>query len=86
MAKLINQESIRNLLVRDTDASSAQLFANLALTLLRCYPRKADDIRMWLYLGPTITNDTPATQYFWRAMKNTTVYKEAQVIQPFRRS
>lgn len=74
LGSLVNQENIRNLLVRDHAASSAQLLANFALTLLRCFPRKADDIRMWLYLGPTSASDTPATQYFWRAMKCTSVY------------
>ncbi|QIW99316.1 hypothetical protein AMS68_004834 [Peltaster fructicola] len=74
LASLVNQESIRNLLVRDVAATSARLYANLALTLLRCYPRRADDIRMWLYLGPTSSSDVPATQYFWRAMKQSAVF------------
>lgn len=74
LSTLVNQENIRNLLVRDAAASSARTYANLALSLLRCYPRKADDIRMWLYLGPTSSSDLPATQYFWRAMKQTAVF------------
>ncbi|KAK5682634.1 ubiquitin-protein ligase (E3) [Elasticomyces elasticus] len=78
---LIDQHSIRNLLVRDQRASNtgavghdAQLLASYALTLLRCFPRKADDIRMWLYLGPTNTStDIGATRYFWSAARSTTV-------------
>ncbi|KAK4897106.1 ubiquitin-protein ligase (E3) [Elasticomyces elasticus] len=78
---LIDQHSIRNLLVRDQRTSStgavgqdAQLLAGYALTLLRCFPRKADDIRMWLYLGPTNTStDVGATRYFWSAARSTTV-------------
>ncbi|KAK3641063.1 ubiquitin-protein ligase (E3) [Elasticomyces elasticus] len=77
---LIDQNSIRNLLVRDSRSSGttvghdAQLLAGYALTLLRCFPRKADDIRMWLYLGPTHTStDIGATRYFWSAARSTTV-------------
>ncbi|KAH9816368.1 putative E3 ubiquitin protein ligase [Teratosphaeria destructans] len=74
VASLVNQETIRNLLVRDSttsSASDAQMLAGYALTLLRCFPRRADDIRMWLYLGPlkAQSNDIPATQYFWNAAK-----------------
>ncbi|KAK0941224.1 ubiquitin-protein ligase (E3) [Friedmanniomyces endolithicus] len=77
---LIDQDSIRNLLVRDqsntgTVTNDAQLLAGYALTLLRCFPRKADDIRMWLYLGPTqSTTDLGATRYFWNASKSTAVF------------
>jgi len=77
ISSLINQEAIRNLLVRDDRTSSdadAQLFAGYALTLLRCFPRRADDIRMWLYLGPTRSMDVPATQYFWDAAKASAVF------------
>lgn len=76
--RLIDQQSIRNLLVRDTPVSKtidAQLLAGYALTLLRCFPRRADDIRMWLYLGPTrSTTDVPATRYFWDAAKISPVF------------
>ncbi|KAK3676023.1 ubiquitin-protein ligase (E3) [Recurvomyces mirabilis] len=73
---LINQESIRNLLSRDaTSGANAQVLAGYALTLLRCFPRRADDIRMWLYLGPTrTTTDVGATQYFWNASRSTSVF------------
>ena len=81
-SSLVNQESVRNLLVRNSrsdelhheDTRNAQLFANYALTLLRCFPRKADDIRMWLYLGPTNSHDIPATRFFWNATKATSVF------------
>lgn len=86
ISSLINQESIRNLLVRHQTntnglsngvTNSAQLLAGYALTLLRCFPRRADDIRMWLYLGPTqrsSTSDVPATQYFWSSAKTSSVF------------
>ena len=86
--KLINQASIRNLLVRHGSniypngntggtITDSLLLAGYALTLLRCFPRRADDIRMWLYLGPTnrsSTSNVPATQYFWSSVKQTTVF------------
>ncbi|WPG97570.1 putative e3 ubiquitin protein ligase [Acrodontium crateriforme] len=77
ISSLIKQDSIRNLLVRDgpTATNNAQLLAGYALTLLRCFPRRADDIRMWLYLGPTQSStDLPATVYFWKAAKQSSVF------------
>ncbi|KAK3053998.1 ubiquitin-protein ligase (E3) [Extremus antarcticus] len=83
---LINQESIRNLLVREQPQTkngtmSTQVLAGYALTLLRCFPRKADDIRMWLYLGPsTSASDKalPATQYFWAGASASSVFGTIQ--------
>lgn len=90
IGSLVNQESIRNLLSRDGSATNAQLFASYALTLLRCFPRKADDIRMWLYLGPTRSDDVPATQFFWTAMRTTSVFhtisKDSRAVVPLLRS
>ncbi|EMC98215.1 hypothetical protein BAUCODRAFT_416336 [Baudoinia panamericana UAMH 10762] len=80
ITSLIDQTTIRNLLVRTTELSPngsggsqhAQVYAGYALTLLRCFPRRADDLRMWLYLGPTSSSesDLPATQYFWYASRS----------------
>lgn len=98
-SSLVNQESVRNLLVRNSRAdesqgsdgtTNAQLYANYALTLLRCFPRKADDIRMWLYLGPTDSHDIPATRFFWNAAKATSVFatvsKDSRAVVPLLRS
>jgi ubiquitin-protein ligase E3 C len=98
-SSLVNQESVRNLLVRnnraeegygDGETSNAQLYANYALTLLRCFPRKADDIRMWLYLGPSEPHDIPATRFFWNAAKLSTVFstvtKDSRAVVPLLRS
>ncbi|KAK6430772.1 ubiquitin-protein ligase (E3), partial [Oleoguttula sp. CCFEE 5521] len=65
---LVSQERVRNLLAQDVKAADAQLYASYALTLLRCFPRQADDIRMWLYLGST--GQATTTVYFWEAMKS----------------
>jgi ubiquitin-protein ligase E3 C len=98
-SSLVNQESVRNLLVRnsraeegygDGETSNAQLYANYALTLLRCFPRKADDIRMWLYIGPTKSHDIPATRFFWNAAKLSSVFstvtKDSRAVVPLLRS
>jgi ubiquitin-protein ligase E3 C len=98
-SSLVNQESVRNLLVRnsranenygDGETTNAQLYANYALTLLRCFPRKADDIRMWLYLGPTQSHDIPATRFFWNAAKLSSVFstvsKDSRAVVPLLRS
>ena len=61
----------------------AAILATFALTLLRIFPRRADDVRMWLYLGSTsrhISSETrtntriPAIKYFWAAVTKTHVY------------
>ena len=57
--------------------------ATFALTLLRVFPRRADDVRMWLYLGSTtrgVSSENrsitriPAIKYFWAAVTKTHVY------------
>lgn len=82
VTSLIDQESIRNLLTKSAgsrDHDAAQLLAGYALTLLRCFPTRANDIRMWLYLGPTSTdlsnNSLPATRYFWEASRASTLFR-----------
>lgn len=61
----------------------AGLLASYALTLLRVFPRRGDDIRMWLYLGSALiipgpsgstAKKLPALKYFWKAARNTSVY------------
>lgn len=59
---LINQENVSNLLANivSTPGNSATgipndaaALASYALTLLRAFPRRGDEIRMWLYRGST---------------------------------
>ncbi|KAI9880453.1 MAG: hypothetical protein M1830_003095 [Pleopsidium flavum] len=94
---LINQGSITSLLAH-TDAVSrtdpptknasmpedARLLAGYALTLLRVFPRRGDDIRMWLYLGSALVlpgsngsakRRLPAIKYFWKAAENTNIFE-----------
>ncbi|KAF2830557.1 E3 ubiquitin-protein ligase NEDD4 [Ophiobolus disseminans] len=86
---LVNQEGIGSLLTglsQSSEASDdekieeARQLANYALALLRFFPRRGDEIRMWLYIGPsdtrsgTNTRKLPAIRYFWEASKRSTVF------------
>ncbi|KAL4945714.1 hypothetical protein BDV06DRAFT_184300 [Aspergillus oleicola] len=93
---LINQASITGLLSQlqpthlsqgelanhTSDASKdAKVLANYALTLLRVFPRRGDDIRMWLYLGSASSDQAggsesriPAIKYFWHACRSSRVF------------
>ncbi|KAL9043558.1 MAG: hypothetical protein Q9214_003260 [Letrouitia sp. 1 TL-2023] len=95
---LASQENVSRLLTfvnikadNDNNASDsseahnhqASKLAIYALTLLRAFPRRGDEIRMWLYLGST--NEfrhgrdqkeapLPAIKYYFRAASQTKVY------------
>lgn len=95
---LINQASITGLLSQlqysqlsqkefadsDSDASrQAKIIASYALTLLRVFPRRGDDIRMWIYLGSAASSDQssnqpgsriPAIKYFWQASRSSKIF------------
>jgi ubiquitin-protein ligase E3 C len=88
ISSLINQEGIGNLLSSSSQSSKAsedekvdeaRQLANYALALLRFFPRRGDDIRMWLYMGPSNTRSSPtrklpAIRYFWEASKRSLVF------------
>jgi ubiquitin-protein ligase E3 C len=86
---LVHQEGIGSLLAGSSpspDASDeekieeARQLANYALALLRFFPRRGDEIRMWLYIGPSDTSTgksarkLPAIRYFWEATKRSSVF------------
>ena len=99
IVSLVNQSCITGLLsyhdstnlskgglaVGQTDASQgAKILATYALTLLRVFPRRGDDIRMWLYLGSAAPSDQttgqpgariPAIKFFWRASKSSRIFR-----------
>lgn len=65
--------------------NDAKSLAAYALTLLRLFPRRGDEIRMWLYLGSakqpgdlgkTSTYQVPAIKYFWNAVKQSSLFRE----------
>ncbi|KAJ4991996.1 E3 ubiquitin-protein ligase (HECT-domain-containing protein) [Stagonosporopsis vannaccii] len=84
---LVNQEGIGSLLAGSSQASGvseddkieeARQLANYSLALLRFFPRRGDEIRMWLYIGPSDKKDgghkSPAIRYFWQASKRSSVF------------
>ncbi|KAL8674393.1 MAG: hypothetical protein Q9168_001185 [Polycauliona sp. 1 TL-2023] len=84
---LISQEHISGLLakaVAPADSAISEQASELAvyaLTLLRAFPRKADEIRMWLYFGSTSSKEAnqersmPAMKYYYNAAYSTSIYK-----------
>jgi ubiquitin-protein ligase E3 C len=98
VSSLVNQSSITGLLSRiktsslsHTDLSThqsnaskeAKILATYALNLLRVFPRRGDDIRMWLYLGSAPSAGPisgqpgakiPAIKYFWQASKSSRIF------------
>jgi ubiquitin-protein ligase E3 C len=86
LLSLVNQESISGLLAKfnidyakasASGEEDASLLASYALTLLRIFPRRGDEIRMWLY-GGSMTASTgaeiPALKFFWQAMRLTSTF------------
>lgn len=98
ISSLVNQASITGLLSQlqysqlspgqltdaDSDASrEAKTIASYALTLLRVFPRRGDDIRMWIYLGSAASSvqaagqerpRIPAIKYFWQASRSSKIF------------
>lgn len=88
LSSLVDQESIRGLLgvVNDLAAAAGQsqgshsrTLATYILTLLRLFPRRANDIRMWLYMGlgsdQTREKRPPVINYFWKATSSSTIFE-----------
>ena len=93
---LINQENVSSLLANFdvVPASSdgvpgtpgeASALASYALTLLRAFPRRGDEIRMWLFRGSTsrgssqtnhATKSLPAIKYFYQVASKSTIYQQ----------
>lgn len=83
LASLVNQASITGLLAKfnmdyakasAAGEEDASLLASYALTLLRIFPERGDEIRMWLYLGSMTTQSgaqVPALKFFWQAVSLT---------------
>ncbi|QSZ30755.1 hypothetical protein DSL72_000313 [Monilinia vaccinii-corymbosi] len=87
LISLLNQDSIVGLLQRfnidyikgsSTGQEDASLLASYALTLLRIFPSRADEIRMWLCSGTMKTsngNNVLALKFFWQAMSSTRIFR-----------
>lgn len=95
ISTLVNQENVSGLLANlDVGAVSkygasetsnmASALASYALTLLKAFPKRGDEIRMWLYRGSTSRpssqhlqggKSVPAIKYFYQAASKTQVYQ-----------
>ena len=89
---LISQKNVSGLLA-DMDVTSgsdsiatgahkeASILASYALTLLRAFPRRGDEIRMWLYRGSTSRQartggvEMPAIKFFYLATSRTNIFE-----------
>lgn len=93
IATLVNQENVKGLLTNldvgtppggsiAGPSEDASALASYALMLLRVFPRRGDEIRMWLYQGSASRKNhrnqsrLPAIKYFYQAASATQVYRE----------
>ena len=91
---LISEENVKGLLANmnampnsnespSRSSSDASSLASYALTLLRAFPRRRDEIRLWLYRDSTSRQfkaagdkkPLPAIKYFFQAATRTVVYQ-----------
>ncbi|KAJ5893790.1 hypothetical protein N7495_005481 [Penicillium taxi] len=92
VSSLINQNSVTALISPKRTAQppadeskAAHVLATYALTLLRIFPGRGDDIRMWLYLGSAPAGkhtfsgqpeaNIPAVKYFWQASRSSRIFQ-----------
>ena len=89
ISSLVNQRSISGLLARfetistsfDDDSEGSKqtsALATYALTLFRVFPRRGDEIRMWLFLGSAARGSghkIPAVKFFFEASRSTQIYQ-----------
>ena len=88
LLSLVTQDSVTRLLgfLEDSDESTkseamqqASSLATYVLILLRMFPRRADDIRMWLFMGGARKRSgserLPAVKFFYESIRRSTVFK-----------
>lgn len=93
---LIKQENVSNLLANfdvmppssesvSATPSETSALASYALTLLRAFPRRGDEIRMWLFRGSTsrgpsstthAAKSLPAIKYFYQVASKSKIYQQ----------
>lgn len=90
IASLVDQESIRGLLgiindmasgtSRQQSDSHSRVLAIYVLTLIRLFPKRANEIRMWLYMGlgsdQTQDQRPPVIRYFWQAASGSLAFNK----------
>jgi ubiquitin-protein ligase E3 C len=63
----------------EESSDTAKSLATYALTLLRVFPKKAEEIRLWLYRGSSelkASTGTSALEYFWLASRESLVFRQ----------
>jgi ubiquitin-protein ligase E3 C len=63
----------------EESSDTAKSLATYALTLLRVFPKKAEEIRLWLYRGSSelkASTGTSALEYFWLASRESLVFRK----------
>lgn len=63
----------------EESSETAKSLATYALTLLRVFPKKAEEIRLWLYRGSSelkASTGTSALEYFWLASRESLVFRK----------
>lgn len=72
---LVQQSSVSTVFSKTkyTDFNDAKIFAGFTLTLLLVFPRKSQDIRMWLCLAET-SDGASAVRFLWEAVRRTNLY------------
>ncbi|KAF6834154.1 E3 ubiquitin-protein ligase (HECT-domain-containing protein) [Colletotrichum plurivorum] len=60
----------------DQELESASLLSGYILTLLRCFPKHGDEVRMRLFLGDISSSagSLPTIKFLWQAMTQTGIY------------
>lgn len=83
---LVTRESISELLALLNNGNEnlsmngekdVSLVSSYALTLLKIFPHRQDEVRMWLYLGSIKAKSDfsiPAVKFFWQAMRSTRIF------------
>lgn len=87
LLSLATQDSVTRLLgfleessesAKSEAMQQASSLATYVLTLLRVFPRRADDIRMWLFMGgarkQSGSERLPAVKFFYESIRKTTVF------------
>lgn len=90
ISSLVNKESIGSLLKQNTsllgksksqDKIDVGILSSYILTLLRLFPQRGDEIRMWIYMEPIkstssaeTSSQMPIIRYFWQGLSNTSIF------------
>ncbi|KAH6700791.1 ubiquitin-protein ligase E3C [Verticillium dahliae] len=77
LTSCVDRAGITDILSDLASFQGASLLAGYIVTLLRCFPTFADDIRMRLFLGdiPSTGGNIPVIKYLWQTMSQTSLFE-----------